>query len=446
MQPELQPGVQPSPPKQRRKRPPEDYPTIKVKRAKGIRLLPIKRSAGTNEPYGVIWDVGGGKRKSEFFETIEKLEEKIVALNAAKREGNIKLMPTADETVEWRMFKAKAGNYSPLDILTDWKASRMAAGRPACELTVAAAVDDFFEKQKKRVEKGHIKPDHHRQQKSKLNKFKFAFGDKKMDEVSADDIEAWLEDLEEVQADTTWNDHVKKVRELYSFHIKKVGVNPAADIELADDQIGIAKRILPVQAVARLFEFALTHRPWLLPRLAAEFFAGVRFSTAQRMTRANILLDDPDEPALDFEGLQMKGKRAHYIAVAPARLWTWMKVAVDDKRCWEMKGTDYMHAKSALFEACQIENPRNTARHSFASYHIAAFRDHVLTSLILAHRNQQKVWDTYRSKAKRADARIYFSLNPSNVSLVASGALLPDEEQISLPRGRESTADDPPQP
>lgn len=440
MQPEAQPSVQLGSAKPKRlKRNPADYPTVKVRCAKGVRLLPIKTSSGTRAPYGVIWDTGGGKRKSQFFETIEKLEQKIVALNAAKREGNIKLMPTADETVEWRLFKTKAGNYSPLDILTEWKALRMAAGKAPCEITVAKGVDDFLARQKQRVEKGRITLDHHRQQRAKLLKFQLAFGDKKLDEISSDDIEEWIDGLEEVDADTTRNDHIKKVRDLYSHYSKIVAVNPAATLELGKNQIGIADRVMPVRSVAKLFEFAMKHRPHLLPRLAAEFFAGVRFSTAQRITQANIKIAERE---LDFEGLQMKGRRPHYISSAPERMWTWITLGFNDRRCWQMKGTEYMHAKSALFDACEITNPRNTARHSFASYHVAAFLNPVLTSLIMAHRSQQKLWDTYRSKAKRADARLYFSLTPQNVAHVASGAPLPEADQISLPPGREFGAVD----
>ncbi len=59
------------------------------------------------------------------------------------------------------------------------------------------------------------------------------------------------------------------------------------------------------------------------------------------------------------------------------------------------------------------ENRANAMRHSFGSYHFALYSDAAKTSAMLGHRaNDQVLFDSYRSLARKKDAEVYFEIRP----------------------------------
>jgi integrase len=59
------------------------------------------------------------------------------------------------------------------------------------------------------------------------------------------------------------------------------------------------------------------------------------------------------------------------------------------------------------------ENRANAMRHSFGSYHFALYSDAAKTSAMLGHRaNDQVLFDSYRSLARKKDAEVYFGIRP----------------------------------
>ena len=155
---------------------PQKYPKVRPVLEKGVRLLPVKQSNPRtgripSRPYGVMWDADG-TRPSQFFSSIELLEDKITELNQARRKGVVNLVPTRMEIEEWRMFRSAAGTTPPMTIFTEWKAGRLAAGKPVCELLVGKAVDNFLAEQEKRIDTGNLGKDTMRQKRVKLLRFK----------------------------------------------------------------------------------------------------------------------------------------------------------------------------------------------------------------------------------------------------------------------------------
>jgi hypothetical protein len=160
-----------------------------------------------------MWDADG-RRRSQFFPSIEDLDHKIAELTEARRKGVVNLMPTRAEIEEWRAFKAVAGTAKPMDILSEWRAFRLAAGRPTCGLLVGQAVDDYLKEQEKRIATGNLGQDTMRQKRVKLLRFRSEFALRNLAEVTQKEIDAWLEKIAEKvgAAPATVNDHLKKVR------------------------------------------------------------------------------------------------------------------------------------------------------------------------------------------------------------------------------------------
>ena len=412
MQPELQPESISVP-----SAPALKYPKVRIVPEKGVRLLPVKlpnpkTGKVPRRPYGVMWDADG-RRPSQFFPSIELLENKIAELNKARRKGIVTLVPTRAEVEQWRMFRSEAGTMPPMKILEEWKALRLAAGKPACGLLVAKAVDDFLAEQEKRIGTGNLAMDTMRQKRVKLNRFRTEFSLRNLADVTKKEIEKWLEriELEVGRAPATVNDHLKKVRELYLHYSDLVPVSPAEKIERRKDDMDRVK-VMPVESISKALQYAKNHMPWILPRLAAEVFVGVRASTAGRLEKGLFNIEDR---GLAVRKSAIKTRGTHYIQGMPDVFWSWVAVGFDHPRAWDVSKSTYMHDKSDLFDALEKEGVKrihNALRHSFASYHVAVFENPGLTARILCHRDQEQLWNTYMGRAKKADGQRLFKLRP----------------------------------
>ena len=75
-------------------------------------------------------------------------------------------------------------------------------------------------------------------------------------------------------------------------------------------------------------------------------------------------------------------------------------------------------------DRAQLARMHNVLRHSFASYHVALEGDAARTALLLTHRNQSMLWQHYRGRATKAEAKAYFGIVPSNATSTAPGRSL----------------------
>jgi integrase len=90
--------------------------------------------------------------------------------------------------------------------------------------------------------------------------------------------------------------------------------------------------------------------------------------------------------------------------------------------------------------------PENALRHSFASYHLAQFKNAASTALELGHHDSRITFAHYRELVKPKDAERYWNVKPTPVSKVvpmpdkfdAKHALLHDKivSKIPMPRAR----------
>ena len=55
----------------------------------------------------------------------------------------------------------------------------------------------------------------------------------------------------------------------------------------------------------------------------------------------------------------------------------------------------------------------NALRHSFASYHMAAFENAASTALELGHHDSRVTFEHYRELVKPADAQLYWQIVPA---------------------------------
>jgi hypothetical protein len=361
-------------------------------------------------PFGVQWRTPNGRPKL-YFRTPELRDEKLAALQRAAGKSEAF---TPQDSARARAILDAIGDTPWQDVIAGWREHMKAQGRVPCTVTVKEAVDEYL----KHVENLRVSKElcegtacHKRQ---KLGLFSQTFGANLLSAVDAGDIEDWIDEQGHA-SNATFNCYRKHVRSMFEFH-RKLVKNPCEHIDTRSESIDHVA-ILTVPQTAQLFAYALAHNKEALGRLALEAFAGLRFSSAFRLEKEDINYEDK---GILLPPHKIKTGRRHYIDELPANLWGWLDKT--NAACWAMNDSQWMHTKSELFTDAKVPHPRNCLRHSFCTYHVAAFKNPQLTSTILCHRNTQKLWTNYNGVAKQADGKLYFTITPLTAAKLAKPA------------------------
>jgi integrase len=323
-------------------------------------------------------------------------------------------LPRRAELAAWQAFKTAIGDTPWQDVVAGWNAHQKTSGVVTTTLTVQEAVDGFL---KDLDERKDFSADTVRQKRQKVKKLAEAFGANRLTQITGDDIEDWIESDLGYDNPHTFNNWRKHIRSFFDFYRKEIFQNPCDDIRTMDDATDHVGILTPVQT-AKLFAFALTdNRRHIIGRLALEAFAGLRFASAYRLEKADINFKDK---GILLPKHKIKTKRRHFVDGLPENLWTWLAVTSD--ACWAMTPAEYMREKSLLFTDAKVPHPHNCLRHSFCTYHVAAFKNPGLTATILCHRNQGMLWARYNGNATQEAGKLYWTITPETAPVLAQEA------------------------
>jgi hypothetical protein len=75
--------------------------------------------------------------------------------------------------------------------------------------------------------------------------------------------------------------------------------------------------------------------------------------------------------------------------------------------------------QDVIFTDAKVPHPHNCLRHSFCTYHVAAFKNPGLTATILCHRNQGMLWARYNGNATQDQGKRYWTITPETASTLA---------------------------
>lgn len=362
-------------------------------------------------PYLVQWGSGEGRRTEAYYTANERngrYRELLRELGTTRRE----VVMTRKDQNDWAAFRAATGGVSWVDVVAGWREHLASKGRVVSTLTVRQAAERFAATVDELREAGSLVAGTACQKKHKVRLFAAAFKDRLMCDVEPEEIAAWIDDHGH-SSPGTYNAYRKHIRAFFEQFKKDVSPNPVDSVKTQGD--GIDKvEVLSPEDTAKLFGYALTHCREAIGRLALEAFAGLRFGSAYRLTKADLNFEDK---GIMLPRHAVKTKRRFYIDQLPENLWLWLRETTD--ACWAMENNQWMHLKSRLFAKANVPHPRNCLRHSFATYHVAAFKDPGRTAAILCHRNQQKLWGHYYGIASSAAGQRYFAITPENWRSVA---------------------------
>jgi integrase len=201
----------------------------------------------------------------------------------------------------------------------------------------------------------------------RLNRFAADFKDQPLAAISARDIDDWLRAL--VVCGVTRNSFRRRLSTLFGY-AKKRGYavsNPIEDVERAKEQSPTVGILSPAET-QRLLENA---QPEMVPFWAIGAFAGLRTIEVQRLS-----WEEVDLPRGFIEVKATKSKTAaRRLVTIQANLQRWLLPFRQSSG--PVSPTNFQVRAKEDRDHAELGRPwpNNALRHSFASYHLAAFKD-----------------------------------------------------------------------
>ncbi len=240
---------------------------------------------------------------------------------------------------------------------------------------------------------------------NRLNLFAEDFGESKLSEITVEDLKEWLD--EEDWSPRTRINYMTKISQLFNYAIKHKWAehNLAEQIDrpTAEDK---EAEIFTVEQAGNLLKHASKHR--LLPYVALGLFAGLRSAELMRLDGAAVNIDAKSIVV----GQAVAKKRSRRVVEMHAALIEWLK-PYQPLKGPVTEGKTFRENLEALKKDAAIAKwPHNGLRHSFGSYHLAAFGDQVKTAMMMGHRSSDLIHNHYKALVLKAEAEKFWALRP----------------------------------
>jgi integrase len=243
--------------------------------------------------------------------------------------------------------------------------------------------------------------------KLRLGRFSKNFGDRIISTINTAEIDDWLTGLN--LAPVTRNTFRRDLRTFFSFCITRRYCldNPVAKTRKAKEVDGEIE-ILSVDETARLLEAADDAS---LPYFAIGAFAGVRPAELQRLHWEEI---DWESKLIEVKAAKSKTARRRFIKLRPnLEKWLWPY----RKNHGPVSPPGLRKLELETRQRAKITDwPANALRHSFASYHLAHFKNAAELALEMGHTDQQMIFEHYRQLVRPKEAARYWKICPASAA------------------------------
>jgi len=213
---------------------------------------------------------------------------------------------------------------------------------------------------------------------------------------------------------------------------RKRGMVPENPMTDADKPTGKPKLpgILTADETKAFFEALVEHAPNILPFWAVRAFAGVRDAEALRMDWR--MIDLPGNKII-LPATVTKTRTLREIKIEPvlaAFLTPYAKTS--GPVCSLSAMARRWHLRLALRTVPKLNQPRNWARHSFATYHLLAFRHAGETAMQLGHGGSPELLHRhYKGVSTEAEAKAFWAIRPTTPANVVSMDAAGDEVETA---------------
>lgn len=221
-----------------------------------------------------------------------------------------------------------------------------------------------------------------------------------LDDVGHDDAQAWVRGRAKLGPRSRWN-RLQCLRTLFAWCQRRrwCAHDPTAGID-APQLPTEAPGIHAPDQVAAILEAARARSPALCRILALRYFAGLRTAEAGRLAESDLGPEFVAVPAA-----KSKTRQRRLIRIQPA-LRAWLDLGgMLPARTMEQE-------TCAMVARLGIPWPRNAARHSWCSYHLAAFGSAATTALEAGH-SEAMLFRHYRAMVTPEAAAEFWAIRPA---------------------------------
>jgi integrase len=366
------------------------------------RKIKVRKYSDSNRPHlkFVVNYREAGKRKRTFFETKDQAQSFAAFKNDELKRNGIEHseFPTAVRVMAQNAVEQlKPFGKTIADAVGHYVAYLKASER-SC--TAAALVKELLGAKKADGVSEH----HLRNIRSRLGVFAQKFDGQMVATITSKEIDNWLRSLP--VAPLTRNHYRMAVVLALNYAVRHgyATANPATGAAKAK-VVSEAPGILSVNEAARLLEAAT---PDVLPYIVIGLFAGLRRAEIQRLDWSEV---DFESGLIEVKAEKSKTAQRRHVQIQP-NLREWLLPLR------ELKGNvtpecGFRESFERAREAAQIaEWPENALRHSFASYHLAQFKNAAATALELGHHDSRITFAHYRELVKPKEAERYWNIKP----------------------------------
>ena len=259
----------------------------------------------------------------------------------------------------------------------------------------------------------------------RLNKFAEKFNGQMVATITTKEIDDWLRSLPKVLP-VTRNNFRRLVVLMFNFAIARgyTSSNPAEKTAKAREPKS-KPGILRVDQASALLENA---SPEILPYIAIGLFAGLRRAEIERLDWSEI---DFDSGHIEVTAEKSKSKIANRFITMQPNLRDWLlphrklNGSITPEGRFEFRRL----FEQARKQAGITEWPDNALRHSFASYHVAHFKDAKGLALEMGHMDSGMLFNHYRALVKPSEAERYWNIRPA-----ATTNIVPMKAEAAAPK------------
>jgi len=245
------------------------------------------------------------------------------------------------------------------------------------------------------------------QAKTCLRRFAANYGDLSPKDIGGDDIENWLSSLNH-GVRTVFN-HFAQVRQFYSWRTirKMVPNSPALDMEAPPKSDKDARmQILTPDEMDGLLKLEV--ESWIKCKFVLGGFAGLRVIELSRMAYDCVDEEFAEINVNKHQSKQGQARRPRSVTLQDAVIRHLPKgegSLVGESKEWKCHRGMPAEAKLG-----GDRFPQNALRHSFASYHLAHFKDAASTAFEMGHVSPKLIYETYANAVSRRDAARWWAL------------------------------------
>ena len=366
------------------------------------RKIRVRRYSDDNRPHlkFVVNYRDAGKRKRAFFETKAEADtfagNRNIELKNSGREGAefpTALRVMAQNAVEQLKPFGKTISDAVVHYVAHLKASEKSCTAVQLVKELLAA------KEKDGASQRHLDD-----LRSRLNIFAANFDGQPVATITSAEIDDWLRSLNVKAA--TRNHYRRLIVLAFNYAVKRgyATDNTAKKTDKAKER-GSDIGILNVPQAAQLLENAA---PEILPYIAIGLFAGLRRAELERLDWSEI---DFESGLIEVKAAKSKTAQRRFVTMQP-NLREWLLPVGKHKGNVTPEDFNIQFVRARC--AARITDwPDNALRHSFASYHLAHFKNAAATALELGHHDSRITFAHYRELVKPKEAERYWSIRPA---------------------------------